>query len=236
MTSIDFETAHYVGPDGYLSGVSAAKKPADKPKTYPSVDERQRYSPEIRRRQIVAAAKVVLLPNPEATLEDVAAEAGVTRQLVSLYFPGGGTGPLYGAMFDEYLQDLPAILGDDLITQGRDPEKIRAAAEVVIGRLVDWVVDMGQAWVFYDSRERPGAGIAERWDRAFDITAQVLMDARGKSKNPDRLRAAIVSEMAGFNAVARRLLDGEISRADAEAVIVEGFVALYTVVLPALSA
>jgi len=212
------------------------KKPAAEPKVYPSVDERQRYSPEIRRRQIVGAAKVVLLPNPEASLEDVAAEAGVTRQLVSLYFPGGGTGPLFGAMFEEYIAELPAILGDDLVTSGRDPEKIRAATELVIGRLLDWVIDMGQAWVFSDSRERPGAGIAERWDRAFEITAQVLMDARRKSKHPERARAAIIAEMAGFNAVARRLLDGELSRADAEAVIVEGFVALYTVVLPALAA
>ena len=200
------------------------------------MDERQRYSPEIRRRQIVAAAKAVLLPNPDATLEDVAAEAGVTRQLVSLYFPGGGTGPLFGAMFDEYFADFPRIIGDDLVKGGRDPVEVRAAVQAVIGRLLDWVVDMGQAWVFSDSRARPGAGISEKWNFAFESVADELTQARGKSKHRQRERAAIIAEMAGFNAVAFRLLNGEISRADAEAVVVEGFVALYTVVLPSLSA
>ncbi|MCX6389555.1 MAG: TetR/AcrR family transcriptional regulator [Solirubrobacterales bacterium] len=187
---------------------------------------------------ILETAKVVLLPNPEATLDDVAEAAGVTRQLVSLYFPGGGTGPLYGAMFDEYIAALPTILGEDLLKVGTDPKRFRAATAEVVARVLDWAESVGEPWVFGDGGDHPGALIAERWKALNKVTVEMLLgvlgDVFGTPQHPARVSNAILAELNATAAVARTLLEGEIQRADAEAVINERFVALYTVVIPAL--
>ena len=179
---------------------------------------------------ILETAKVVLLPNPEASLDDVAEAAGVTRQLVSLYFPGGGTGPLYGAMFDEYIAALPTILGEDLLKVGTDPKRFRAATAEVVARVLDWAESVGEPWVFGDGGDHPGA--------LNKVTVEMLLgvlgDVFGKPQHPARVSNAILAELNATAAVARTLLEGEIQRGDAEAVINERFVALYTVVIPAL--
>ena len=218
----------------------AAKKPATQSKRQPAKTRsagptQRRLPPQERKAELLEVAKTVLLPNPDATLEDVAAAAGVTRQLVSLYFPGGGTGPLYAAMFDEYIAQLPGLLGEDLLEVGRNGAKLRTAVERIVAAMLDWAEEIGQSWVFADTRGRSGAVIAERWDQTIELTADALSAARGPTKNPELVRAALIAELHGFSAVTHRFLDGEISRAAAQKVLVEGFVALYTVVLPALS-
>ena len=198
--------------------------------------ERQRFSPEIRRAKILEVAKQVLLPNPQATLGEVAEAAGVTRQLVSLYFPGGGTGPLYAAMFDEYIAALPGILGEDLAAIGSEPEGIREATTRIVRGVLEWVERVGQPWVFSDGRNHPGSYLGERWQRLDEITAEMLMTALGKPKHPARVRTAIIAELRSTVAIARRMLEGEVTDDEAELIMTERFVALYTVVIPALEA
>ncbi|MEI6447108.1 MAG: TetR/AcrR family transcriptional regulator [Actinomycetes bacterium] len=183
---------------------------------------------------ILEVAKQVLLPDPGASVNDVAKAAGVTPQLVRAYFTGRGTAPLYAAIFDEYLSALPDLLGEERLTAQSSPASIRKTTERVVGRYLDWAEQVGQAWVFGESRDRPGTGIAERWNATFEYTADTLIKARGSSENADPVRAAIIAAMSSFNAIAHRMLSGGLERSQAQAVLVETFVALYTTVIPRL--
>ena len=207
---------------------SAKKKPAAKPAF-------RRLGPEERRHQIIEAARTVFLKRPDATLDEVAKEAGVTRQLISLYFPGGGTGPIYGAMFDQYIVKLPAMMGEDLIAKTTSKAQIRTRAERVIKGFLDWAEEIGEPWVFEESSSNAGAAISARWRNAFELTVEALLPTRPKGVPVEKARLVFLSELTGFNAVTARMLAGKCTRADAETVLVEGFVAIYTVVLPKLA-
>jgi AcrR family transcriptional regulator len=208
-----------------------------KPSAKSSAKPKQiRLHPEMRRKQIIEAARGILLPNPDATIEEVAEAAGVTRQLVSLYFPGGGTGPFFAAMFDEYTASLPAILGEEFAEAPRDGADVRRTTAKAVASFLDWSEEMGQAWVFSGTSRPTGAGIAEKLELAHDYTVQLMIESRPDLPDTPAVRAAIICQLAGTISVAGRLLEGKISREAAEAALVEGFVALFAVVLPALSA
>lgn len=217
----------------------AAKKPAKRPtptKKKPAAKPAfRRLGPEERRQQIIEAARTVFLKRPDATLDEVAKAAGVTRQLISLYFPGGGTGPIYGAMFDQYIVKLPAMMGEDLIAKTTSKAQIRTRAERVIKGFLDWAEEIGEPWVFEESSGSAGAAISARWRNAFELTVEALLPTRPKGVPVEKARLVFLSELTGFNAVTARMLAGKCTRADAETVLVEGFVAIYTVVLPKLA-
>jgi len=218
----------------------AAKKPAKRPspsKKKPAAKpSHRRLSPEQRRQEIIEAARTLFLKKPDATVEDVADAAGVTRQLVSLYFPGGGTGPIYGAMFDQYIVKLPAMMGEDLIAKTTSKAQIRTRAERVIQGFLDWAEEIGEPWVFEESGTGAGVAISARWRNAFELTVEALLPTRPKGVPTEKARLVFLSELTGFNAVTARMLSGKCTRADAETVLIEGFVAVYTVVLPKLAA
>lgn len=204
-------------------------------RVWPVPDEdRRRFPPEVRRAMILETAKEVLLPDPDATLKDVARAAGVTTQLIRLYFGGGGTGPLYAAMFDQYLERLPDLLGEELDANGLGNRQVREVTQGIVARYLDWAEEIGQAWVFGETRGRPGTGIAERWEVTFEHTADVLLKARGPTRNPEQVRAAVMAAMTSFNTITQRMLIGKLNRPDAEKVLVEVFASLYSTVIPAL--
>ena len=198
--------------------------------------KQKRLSPDLRRVQILEAARKVLLPNPEATIDDVADAAGVTRQLVSLYFPGGGVGALYGAMFDEYMAALPGILGEEFLAPAKRNADVRRTTERSVAVFLDWAESVGQPWIFSNIVRPGGIGISERIEASQDYTASMMIQARGDLADSPRVRAAIVCQLAGTRTLVGRMLSGEIKRADVEAALVEGFMNLFTIVLPALSA
>ena len=208
---------------------AAAKGTSGKPK-------QKRLSPDLRRVQILEAARKVLLPNPEATIDDVADAAGVTRQLVSLYVPGGGVGALYGAMFYEYMAALPGILGEEFLAPAKRNADVRRTTERSVAVFLDWAESVGQPWIFSNIVRPGGIGISERIEASQDYTASMMIQARGDLADSPRVRAAIVCQLAGTRTLVGRMLSGEIKRADVEAALVEGYMNLFTVVLPALSA
>jgi AcrR family transcriptional regulator len=210
---------------------AAGRKPAAKAKKAPV---RRRFPPEVRRQKIFEVAKEILQRDPDASIDDIAEAAGVTRQLISLYFPGGGTGPFYGAMFDEYLLALPGILGEGFLSESANPAGVRITTERGVAAFIDWVETVGQSWVFTGKHQPHGAGIAERLESTAEFTIEMMIHARSDIEDSQLSRAAIYSQLDGMIALVGRMLEGRVARADAEVVLVENFVASFTTVLPAL--
>ena len=100
---------------------------------------------------------------------------------------------------------------------------------------LDWAESVGQPWIFSNIVRPGGIGISERIEASQDYTASMMIQARGDLADSPRVRAAIVCQLAGTRTLVGRMLSGEIKRADVEAALVEVYMNLFTVVLPALS-
>ena len=210
-----------------------------------SEPERKRQSPEFRRRQILDAARDVLLKDPDASVQDIADAAGLTRQLVGIYFPGGGTGPIFAALFEDFAATIPNFLseGIEAIEIGRpdqavrlDQEALREAIATVINAFFDWAEgEVREPWIFSSGRDRPGSGIGARWDSVQGSFADTLIALSPNFAGSPKIRIALLIEQEGFASLLEKLLTGAVSRDDAFRIATERFFALYTVVLPALA-
>jgi len=207
--------------------------------------ERLRQSPEFRRRQILDAARRLLAADPTASIQDIAAAAGVTRQLVSLYFPGGGTGPVFAALFDDFIVSLPDLFEgafDRLAelpegwTAADDPETLRELIGVIADSFLTWgETEIQDPWLFSAGRDRPGSGIGPRWDQLQDAIAGRLLGLLSESKESLVVKAAVLAELEAFAELMEMRLSGALDHDTALRIAVERFFALYTVVIPALA-
>jgi len=211
-----------------------------------SDSERQRFSPEYRRRQILDAARKLFAVRPDASVQDVAAEAGVTRQLVGLYFPGGGTGPIYSALFDDFLLSVPQFFESVLPLIGDrsgeaavavDDATLRGLIRAVFEAVLDWAeAEVSEPWVFGSGRDRPGSGIGARWDAVQESFADALISLRPEFGGVPEVRAALILECEATGKLVGMRLSGMVEREPAVRIVIERFFALYTVALPALLA
>ena len=185
------------------------------------------------------------MENPGASVQDVANAAGLTRQLVGIYFPGGGTGPIFSALFDDFLASIPTFFeGVMEVVSSRpaapggavDDETMRQSIALVINAFFDWGEnDIREPWIFSSGRDRPGSGIGDRWDQMEGAFADALISLRPEFEGSSLVRNAFIIELEGFAKLMERLLSGSIKRDDAFRIAAERFFALYTVVLPSLS-
>lgn len=94
----------------------------------------RRDAAETRRAGIVAAARRVFLRESyaKASMESIAAEAGVSKQTIYNHF--GSKDELFRALVRERCESLNAALGDETDWHGADPEKrLRAFGNGVLG-------------------------------------------------------------------------------------------------------
>ena len=154
--------------------------------------DRQRYSPAERKQLILEAARRVLLLNPDASLEDIAEEAGITRQLVSRYFPGGGITPIAEALFDDYEHHFARIF-IDLPKEGLESnDQVEEAAAKAIARFLDWAEEDGQPWLFGGEGAAIAAQLsARRADLRTNLAMVILHFVRKLVKENDDLISAI---------------------------------------------
>ena len=134
---------------------------------------RRRLSRAERREVIeAAAARLFATQGFEATrLEDIAAEAGVTKQLLYQHF--SGKTELYLALLERHQRDLRGF-ADAMPATGSLEERLRAVAEI----WVDYVEAHSHAWrmLFRDSGggERVQAVRAGVHDEARAVLADLL--------------------------------------------------------------
>jgi len=196
--------------------------------------ERKRLDPVARRQQLLAAAKVVLAGNPDATLDEIANEAAVTRQAVSLHFPGGGTGPIYEAMLDEFFDAALTFLIPTTVKLAAISSRagaIRAANE----SFLNWADSFGVPWVFSPARNRPGTQNAEKWERAVLAMADAILVVQPQFGRSQNVRQAVRVTLEGLGILVPDVLAGRLSRDDYLRISELQFVALFETVLPALA-
>ncbi len=197
--------------------------------------DRQRYSPQERKQLILEAARRVLLVNPDASLEDIADEAGITRQLVSRYFPGGGITPIAEALFDEYEHHFARVFVDFPSEGVETTEEVDEAIAKTIGHFLDWAEEDGQPWLFGGE----GAAIAtqlaaRRADLRTNLAMVMLHFARKIVNENDLTRIALQAEGRATDEVVWQMLTGKASREDCERILNARFRAMVSEVLPSL--
>lgn len=197
--------------------------------------QRKRLDPVARRKQLLAAAKVVFAENPDASLEDIAREAGVTRQAVSLHFPGGGTGPIYEAILDEFIDEIPNLLALAAVGSEGPPstlaERVRSATEAFL----EWADGLGVPWLFTSVRDRPGTHVAERWELGRSAMADAILAAQPQFGRSLVVRAAVRSALTGAGDITADVMSGTLSRDDYMRIVELQMVTLIEEILPALT-
>jgi len=195
----------------------------------------RRLPPDERRRQIIDAAKELFRTNPDASLDEIAERAGCTRQLVSHYFPGGGTGAIFAAIVDDWVALTVKAHSEGIDLAGVGPTRVREATEFVVRTYLQAAKELDQPWLFSDGRDRPGSGIGERWNQTLGVVVEMLLGSVPVSKRTKLARSALRAEVASGNPVVVEMLEGHLSLDEATRVAVEGMVACLEHALPRLS-
>jgi len=198
-------------------------------------DDRHRYSPDQRKAMILDAARGVLFKNPNATLEEIAEAAGVTRQLVSRYFPGGGVTPIAEALFDDYEHHFAGLFVELPAEGPKDAEEMHEAISKVIKRFLDWAQADGQPWLFGGEGAAMSSHLAaRRADLRVNLAMVMLHFARRLVKETEATRVAVQAEGRAVDEVLWLLLTGQLERKAAEEILNARFVSLFQQTLPAL--
>lgn len=204
----------------------------------PSNSKRVILPREDREAEIIAAALRVLERNPQATLNEVADEAGVTRQLVSLYFPGGGTGPVVinfvrnaMSLFRELITNMEmtgTLLSID------DEDELREVVAEGIDQYISGMVDVAPAWLFGNARNIGGADVAAEVEAVrAAVTAQVF-DGDTRWGSNELAHVSYEAVLTACEALAYKYRTGEISRDLCARGMTEMFVSFRFHTLPAL--
>lgn len=191
-----------------------------------------------REGRIIAAALKALERDPQATLNDIAAEAGVTRQLVSLYFPGGGTGPvviefvrsaipLFQDLFTN-LEMTGSLLSID------DENKLRVIVSDGVEQYLSGIVDLAPAWLFGTGRNIGGADISAEVEGLHDVITSRVFDGDKDWGNNDLARVSYRAVLSGTELLAFKYRTGVISREVCAKAMTEMFVSFRFHTLPAL--
>lgn len=192
---------------------------------------RTRLEPDLRREQILAAARGVFASRDyaAASMEEIAAEAGVTRGLVNHYF--GPKRKLYLAVVADLAAELPGIVRTDL---GDLP--IELVVERNLARFLDAVERDYELWSML-----LGAGAAERDPEVAAIVASARDEvvermARNHAGEDagEELRLALRAFLGAALAAAEEwLVSGRANRAQVEALLRRTLLALASAPAPA---
>jgi AcrR family transcriptional regulator len=188
------------------------------------VATRTRLEPDLRRGQILAAARRIFAERdyPAASMEEVAAKAGVTRGLVNHYF--GTKRKLYLAVVADLAAELPGIVRTDL---GELP--IELIVERNLTRFLDAVERDYELWSIL-----LGAGAADRDPEVAaivttardEVVERMARNHAGEDAGEElhlALRAFLGAAMAASE---EWLVRGRATRAQVETLLHRGLLAL----------
>jgi len=110
--------------------------------------KQRRFSPEVRRQMILDAARDLFKENPNASVDDLANKAGVTRQLIGQYFPGGGLEMVH----QELMQKAFSTFVDQVLKTDFPPpanlKQWRETIPLTTARQFEWGVGLRMPWLF----------------------------------------------------------------------------------------
>ncbi len=158
----------------------------------------RRLTRAARHEQLVAAAMPIVAAQgfAEFSLDDVAAKADVTRNLLYHYFPRGRT--------DVVLAVAEAAghqLTDDWITDESIPLAERLAANNT--RMIEHAMEPSDAWTIYQlARSANDPELRETVDRFVEtVISATALNQLGTADPPPRARVALKGYLAFFGAV-----------------------------------
>ena len=199
---------------------------------------RRRMSPDERKQEIVSVARELLAKDPHVGLDDLAEAAGVTRQLISLYFPGGGIGPIVALILDDFRDqfvgflDMAGMLGD--VVDFNHEDQFRKAMVQITSRLLNFVDEIGEPWMFSLSRDVGGSGFGAGTEEVHRNLVEGILANRGLGDDP-LTKAMYRSEVMAIDSLIYTYSKQELSREETELAIVERFCNLRFVLQPAVA-
>jgi AcrR family transcriptional regulator len=174
----------------------------------------RRMAPAERREQLIETALVVAARegNEALAFEEVAKRAGVTRNLLYHYFPGGRQDLLKAAVHRAGRQ-----LSGDWVTDPELPLQERLAAN--LGRMMDHASEPTDAWLLY--RQGRGAVDPELLEIAATyqetVIANISLNNLGTSNPPPLVRIAL----EGFLAYAETALEAALKEGTPREKVIE---------------
>jgi len=158
----------------------------------------RRLSREARHQQLVAAAMPVVAEQgfAEFSLDDVAARADVTRNLLYHYFPRGRS---------DVALAVAEAAGHQLTDEWITDESIPLAERMIAnnGRMIEHAMEPSVPWTIYrHARSATDAELRETMDRFTEVViAAVSLNNLGVEQPPPLARAALKGYLAFFGAV-----------------------------------
>jgi AcrR family transcriptional regulator len=183
----------------------------------PSEVAPRRLNRESRRRQLVAAATALIARHglAQLSLDEVAARAGITRNLIYHYFPQGRPDLAAAAV-----QAAEAQLLNDWLTQ------LERGLEPALDRILDHALAPTHAWRLHRlARHAPEAGLRAIAEDALDRALSELLPGR-----PWAQTALTATAWRGYLAFAETALDEarrrQLDRAELVRLLRQGFEAV----------
>lgn len=137
--------------------------------------KQRRYSPAVRRQMILDSAATLLRSKPDATIDDIAAEAGVTRQLVGQYFPGGGVERIQSELMERAtIGFVEQLLSNDY----PPPETIEEWRAVIVQTTrshFEWAVGLDMPWLFAGEASGLPAAVGVERRKVLDNAIPLVM-------------------------------------------------------------
>ncbi len=176
-----------------MTSTSSAKPPTPTPTRPP-----RRLSRDARRSQLIAAAMPIIARQgfSDFSLDEVAAAADVTRNLLYHYFPDGRNDVVRAVA-----EQAGHLLTDDWVTD----ESIPLAERLVInnGRMVDHAMEPSDAWVIYQlCRGSTDPELRAAIDRFIEVViSAVSLNQLGTEDPPPLARVALKGYLGFFASV-----------------------------------
>ena len=144
----------------------------EEPSGIPQEQARQRrYSPEVRRQMILDAAIELFREKPDATIDDVAAKAGVTRQLVGQHFPGGGVERIQPELMEQASLSFARRVLESKYPPPKTLKEWKSVIPKTARRYFEWAIDLNMPWMFAGEASGLPAAIGFR-------RSQIRVDSR----------------------------------------------------------
>ena len=169
----------------------------------------RRLPPAQRRDQLVAAALTIAARDGHERLsfEAVAKQAGVTRNLVYHYFPGGRQ-----ELIEAAVHRVGELLSSEWITDPEIPLPERLASN--LDRMMDHAAEPSDAWLLYrQSRGLFDPRLTEIGSRYRDrVISNIALNQLGNPKPPRIVHVALDGFLAYVETVIESALADEIER------------------------
>jgi AcrR family transcriptional regulator len=187
-----------------------------------------------RKEQILDAAQRALLHNSDATLADVAKEAGISRQLIALYFPGGGIDPLRDLLFERFTGQFQHLLKTAMTHGPKNMDEARALFPAIIAGVFDLAKTMRAPWLFAGEASGMSRTVGLQRVKARADFARIIGNWLGAiAPDTPATRAVLRAEIRATDELVWLVLSGKMPRQLGERLAIARLTAIVEYVLAA---